>query len=142
LSAYADTSFLVSLYVPDANSVPAARHMSRARLPLWLTPLAELELTNAMELRLFRRELSPAEVEAALAALADDVANGVLTPTPLPSTVFEKAREISRQHTARLGARTLDILHVASALALGARTFYTFDKSQRKLALAAGLTTV
>ena len=41
--------------------------------------------------------------------------------------------------TPRLGTRTLDVLHVVSALALQADTFYTFDTRQAKLAAAEGL---
>jgi predicted nucleic acid-binding protein len=42
---------------------------------------------------------------------------------------------------ARLGNRTLDTLHVASALELKAERFWTFDDRQAKLARAAGLRT-
>jgi hypothetical protein len=48
LSAYADTSFLASLYVLDGGSVPAAARMERTKLPLLITPFGELELTNAL----------------------------------------------------------------------------------------------
>jgi predicted nucleic acid-binding protein len=42
-------------------------------------------------------------------------------------------------HTPSLGCRTLDVLHVASALELAKTGFLTFDTRQRKLARAAGL---
>ena len=58
MKAYADTSFLVSLYTPDVNSSTAAAHMKRLRAALPLTPLHELELLNALELRVFRGELT------------------------------------------------------------------------------------
>jgi len=41
---------------------------------------------------------------------------------------------LSRQTTARLGTRTADLLHVATALELSADCLYTFDQQQRKLA--------
>jgi predicted nucleic acid-binding protein len=41
----------------------------------------------------------------------------------------------------QLGTRTLDTLHVASALELGASEFWTFDQRQQKLAKAVGLAT-
>lgn len=44
MSAYADTSFLVSLYTPDANSASAAAQMKRLRTPFFLTPFGEFEL--------------------------------------------------------------------------------------------------
>jgi predicted nucleic acid-binding protein len=139
LSVYADTSFLVSLYTPDANSVRASAQMRVIEGPVWLTDFGELELTNAFELRLFRRELSASEIGASQSALREDMESGVFSLKPLPVVVFEKARQIARKRTARLGARTLDVLHVASALVLGATEFYTFDRSQSRLAAIEGL---
>ena len=56
-----------------------------------------------------------------------------------PAAVYEKAKQLARKHTSRLGSRTLDIVHVASALALGAEPFYTFDANQGRLARLEGL---
>ena len=53
----------------------------------------------------------------------------------LPELVFERARELSRQSTARLGTRTADLLHVAAAWELEADYLYSFDEQQRKLAV-------
>ena len=140
MSAYADTSFLVSLYVLDANSEHAAAHMKEAKLPVLLTPLGELELTNAISLRLFWKELAAEEIKRAHALFARDVADGVFQRTPLSPAVFDTAKRIARKRTPRLGTRTLDVLHVASALVLHAEAFYTFDRNQAKLAKAEGLT--
>jgi len=139
LSSYADTSFLVSLYVLDANSASAAAAMKRAVLPLSLTAFGKLELTNAISLRLFRKELSASRCRAALALVNEDLVNGVLLNCGLPSSVLERAETLSRKQTPRLGTRTLDVLHVASALALRATGFYTFDARQSALAAAEGL---
>src|SRR5208282_2741993 len=84
LSAYADTSFLASLYTPDANSREAAPRMVRLPLPVFLTPLGELELINALQLRLFRRELRQPEIRAAYLAFRTDLHNGVMAVKPLP----------------------------------------------------------
>jgi predicted nucleic acid-binding protein len=140
LSAYADTSFLVSLYVLDANSPGAAARMARARLPLLLTSLGEVELTNALYLRTFRRELPVHQVKAAHGMFRKDIADGVFQMKPLPAAVFERAMRMARLRTPRLGARMLDVLHVASAVILGVSDFFTFDKNQAKLARAEGLT--
>jgi predicted nucleic acid-binding protein len=43
---------------------------------------------------------------------------------------------LSLRHSAKFGTRTLDLLHVASALILKPEVFYTFDERQRKLARA------
>jgi predicted nucleic acid-binding protein len=139
LSAYADTSFLASLYVLDASSTLAAGRMKRAKLPVLITSFGELELINAVALRLFRKELSASQGKAAHALIRKDLEDGVLMVNALPASAFERAKQIARRQTPRLGARTFDVLHVASALALHADTFYTFDARQAKLAAAEGL---
>jgi predicted nucleic acid-binding protein len=53
--------------------------------------------------------------------------------------VFDHAEFLSAAHTAVIGARSLDILHVAAASLLGARQFVSFDRRQRSLAFKAGL---
>ncbi len=139
MSAYADTSFLASLYVLDDNSALAAARMKRAKLPLLMTSFGELELTNAVALRLFRKELSNSQVKAAHTLIRKDLEDGVLLVNALPVSTFERAQRIARKHTPRLGTRTLDVLHVSSALVLQADTFYTFDTRQAKLAAVEGL---
>ena len=139
MSGYADTSFLVSIYVLDANSARAAAKMKRAKLPILLNSLGELELMNALSLRLFRGELTPSRAAAAHALVRKDIEDGILLLQPLTHAVFEKAKQIARSRTPQLGARTLDILHVASALELQADSFYTFDRIQANLAKAEGL---
>lgn len=112
-----------------------------AKPSLLLTPFGELELLNALELRAFRKELSRREVRRARGAFESDRDSGIFTLQPVPILLYEIADRISRRRTFKLGARTLDILHVASALALKAETFYTFDERQRRLAGAEGIRT-
>ena len=142
MSAYADTSFLVSLYTPDSNSEEAAARMKRAPLPVLLTSFVELEWINALELRVFRQELTVVEVRAARRAFRQDIQAGVFAVKPLPTAALERAAQIAGKQTRRLGTRTIDVLHVASALALAADTFYTFDHRQQKLAQSMGLKVV
>ncbi len=137
-TAYADTSFLVSLYTPDVHS-PRTAAVLRREIAFVLTPYGEAELTNAIQLRVFRREITRSEAAAALRALQEDLTSGVFSLKLLPAAVFEGAKRLARKHTPTLGTRTLDILHVASALVLGTDVLYTFDRNQRRLARAEGL---
>ena len=139
MSLYADTSFLVSLYTPDTDSAKAAHIMAQSELPVVPTSFGELELVNAIELRTFRKELTRFQVKQALAMFHGDIASGVYFLKLLSATVFDRALQLARKHMARRGTRNLDILHVASALDLHAKTFYTFDHRQTGLAKAAGL---
>jgi predicted nucleic acid-binding protein len=142
LSVYADTSLLVSLYVLDAKSQSAEELIRRAGAPpILLTRFGELELANAISLRVFRRELPSAKAKAVQALIREDLASGVLLISPLSFGVFERAIQISRRRSPQLGTRTLDVLHVASALELNASRFLTFDRRQEELARVEGFAT-
>jgi predicted nucleic acid-binding protein len=141
LRAYADTSFLVSLYSLDVNSPRAASEVSRLKPTVLLTPLGELELANALELRIFRGEASRGEIKAAHVKFREHVERGFFSLQAMPTVVYERARQIARRRTANAGLCTLDILHIASALLLNAEIFLTFDARQLKIAGLAGLLT-
>jgi len=115
--------------------------MGEAKLPVLMTSLGELELINALQLRRFRRELELREVKAASTLFRRDLESGIFVVKSLSPAVFEGAKQLSRRRTALLGTRTLDVLHVASALVFQTESFYTFDNSQRMLAKAEGLQT-
>lgn len=136
---YADTSFLFSLYVPDANSSAAAAIMKRIKPPLLATDFAEFEFINALNWRIFRKELRPTEEQAVLLSFSKDIHAGAIRIVPISSTTFAHAHRIARTQTRLLGTRALDVLHVASALTLRATTFCTFDKNQARLAAALAL---
>jgi predicted nucleic acid-binding protein len=139
VNAYPDTSFLMSLYRPDAHSERASGWMKKGDFPLWVTSLSEFELMNALQLRTFRKEWEAIEVKKIWASWQKDIASGVYFQKSLPGGVFERAVRISQKRTAHYGVRALDLLHVASALELKVPAFLTFDKRQRALALAEGL---
>jgi predicted nucleic acid-binding protein len=113
--------------------------MQSAELPLFFSPLGELELINALQLRLFRKEMLSVQVRRAQAAFRADVANGVLAMIPLPEDIYAQSARLASAWTAKFGTRSLDIIQVASAVAMKADTFYTFDGRQRRLAGAVGL---
>ena len=140
MSAYADTGFLCSLYSPDAHTPRAVARMAHQPLPLPFVWLHQLELRNALRLRVFRGEITPLQREAALNLILADLAGGVLAAVSPPhAAMMTEAERLSALHSEALGTRSLDILHVASALVLGAADFLTFDRRQAALATAAGL---
>ena len=142
MTVYADTSFLVSLYARDSNSIKAASQMARLPLPIVITPLSELELTNALQLRLYRRQVDSRELNLAHGAYRSDLRERILLLKPMPNALYREAVQLSRRWTAKFGVRTLDLVDIASALGLGADTFASFDLRQRKVADTVGLTLV
>lgn len=139
MSAYADTSFLFSAYVVDSNTAKALPLIRSASFPILATPITEFELENAIWQRQFRRELTGTEVKRCLAAFRKDLTDSLFDLKPFSVEMIHKASLISGRQTSRLGTRALDVLHVASAIVLGAEDFYTFDQNQAKLAAAEGL---
>ncbi len=137
MTAYADASFLVSLYLQDAQS-PGARAIVTARANITLTPLGELEVVNAIELAVFRQLIRRHQAQQVLRDFEQD-RGGFYALADLPPECYIRAGRLARRHTNRIGARSLDILHVAAALVLRADVFYTFDDRQRRLARAEGL---
>ena len=134
MKVYVDASFLVSLYCPDANSAAAAQAVKSSTGERFVTVLGELEVLNAFGLRVFRREVTAAQAQSSLTDFEKDLRDGIFQLRGLPDPVFERARQLSRQTTAKLGTRSAAILHVAAALELGADYLYSFDQHQRKLA--------
>jgi predicted nucleic acid-binding protein len=139
LTVYADTSFLFSLYVPDTNSSATTAIVKRIQPPLLATDFVEFEFVNAINGRIFRKELRASEEQAVLLSFSRDIHAGAIRIAPLSAATFVHARRLARVHTPLLGTSALDVLHVASALSLRADSFCTFDKNQAKLAAAVGL---
>ena len=65
-TAYADSSFLMSLTVEDANTAEAKRFMSRNPAALPFTPLHRLEVRNGLRLRVWRGEIDAPRLATAL----------------------------------------------------------------------------
>jgi len=143
LNGYADTSFLMSLYGRDSNSPRAVALVLRHKPVFFLTELGEVEFANAVERLLFSRRAgafwTPTEARAVRDRFEQHVNAGVFELRPVPSEAWQTAIRLSHHYTAKLGTRTLDVLHVAMAMNLQPDVFFTFDRRQGKLARAVGL---
>ena len=140
MKAYADTGFVVSLYKSETTSAAAATTMKQLHPPIWLSPLGELELHNAFQLSVFRGEIHPAAALRKKQLFAEDLAKGIFLIQQVPATtLYPKAIELAERHSATLGTRSLDLMHVAAALILKAELFLSFDERQRKAAEMEGL---
>jgi predicted nucleic acid-binding protein len=139
LTIYLDSSLIVSLHCIDANSKPAANAFLLATKAPVITQLCQLEVINALNLRVFRKEISRQEALLSIRSFEEDTLAGAYDLKPLPENVMSRALHLSQQTTQQIGTRSADILHVASALELGADSFFSFDTRQRQLAAAVGL---
>ena len=137
---YADSSFLVSCYVSDANTPRAKAYLLQAGESLVFTAWHALEVRNAFKLGVFRGLFAAADANAAWANLETDMRSGRLTKKSVNwPVVLRVAARFSKRHSATVGTRSLDILHIAAAKALRAVEFVSFDGRQKTLAAMVGL---
>jgi len=141
--AFPDTSFLRALYRRQDNSPAAAACFEALPEALHVSGLLLFEFRQSLrfQVRLHGRDKSKghprADCDRALADLQSDLDSGALVVVSADwPEVHLLAETLSKRHTIARGHRSLDVLHVATALRLGAREFLTFDANQRKLAAA------
>lgn len=92
-----------------------------------------------LQLRVFRKEWTYREASAVRDIFLVHQRAGLFQPEPFSPEIWQTAQTISSRHAAKLGVRTLDLLHVAAVLNLKPDAFYSFDERQRRLAKAEGL---
>ena len=142
-SVYIDSSALRHLYVHGSRSAAMSAWRFHCPGSLTLTRFGRAEVFNAIFGAAFRGELTEAVAQRSLAEFEVDINSGNIRLVDLLwRRALDRTAELSRAHTITLGTRTLDVLHVASALELGARTLVTYDTRQAALAKAVGLKTL
>lgn len=147
MRAYADSSLILRLVTGEPGAQQAAAEYRRLGRPsLFYLPLHALEVENGIRQRAFHeRRVLPAaqrakitrERDAALARLAGFLARGALKEMVMDMDLaMDRARTLSATHAEKVGARAIDLLHVACALLLGSEVFLTSDQRQADLARA------
>lgn len=138
---YVDPSALRALYVADPRSRAMARWRTQLGGVVSITRFGYAELINAIALGQFRGDYAEAECAGAINDVETDLAEGRLRWADLLwRAALDRSATLSREHASHLGTRSLDVLHVASALELNARWFVTYDRRQARLAQMCGLT--
>lgn len=137
---YVDPSALRSSYVHDERSARFCAWRTRLAGALPITRFGRAEMLNSFALGVHRRIITADAAAAAAAELDDDIQSGRLTMVDaMWRRTLDLAAELSTRHSPRLGTRTLDVLHVATAKTLKMTHFVSNDGRQSALAKAAGL---
>lgn len=113
----------------------AAALLKTFGVPMPFSGLHRVEVRNAFALMVFRKDYTEVQAVAAWSAVLARVHSGALrTVTPDWESALRRTKMLAANHTATLGTRSLDILHVALAKSLRSKTFCSLDKRQRALA--------
>jgi predicted nucleic acid-binding protein len=142
VKTYVDSSALVPVYVPERFS-SAARSAVRTAGQVPFTALHQIEVPNAFELLVGRKQISRDECRAIQAQLRTDVEDQRLMSVSLDlDRMFADAFELSRLYAAKHLARSLDLLHVSAAHLALCTMFVSADDRQLAVAKASGLATI
>lgn len=137
---YAESSVLTSLVMRDFNSAKALQLTEKQESPLLFNVLLKLEVCNAIRFKVAAGELDEVAAAESGRKVEEMEKSGMwLVVEPEWERAFQRSVGFSKAHTAKLRTRSIDILHVAAAVELGATEFWSFDKRQRELAAAVGL---
>ena len=135
---YLDTGCLLKLYYPEPESARVAGLVSGNAIAF--LALHELEVVNALELKLYRKEATSTQVRAAAALVEQDVRSGVLYRAAVPwEDILQEAALTAKAHTRKFGCRSLDVVHCSAARSLAVTFFLTTDVRQHRLAESLGL---
>ncbi|HWB04242.1 MAG TPA: PIN domain-containing protein [Verrucomicrobiales bacterium] len=139
MTVFADSSFLLSLVIRDANSRAARRWWQRRNEPLCASPLVLFECENGLRSLHLRGGLSEEEAATAKLLLEKFVSEGVVAIREVRlKLLMAEARRLLIHFARPVVHGSLDVLHVAAARVLRAETLVSFDDNQRGLAADAG----
>ena len=141
--AYFDTSVLIRLYVTEDHTDAVAAYVTSRGKSVAIHGLHELELANGLRAKVFRKEMTAAQCREVLGRIANDIDDGLLVRPPVSwPGVFREALRVSSAITDRSGCRSLDILHITTALLWKCSLFVSLDDRQIKAASMANLKVV
>ncbi len=136
---YLDTSALIKLYIRESGSEEVQNWVVSQDDPLPVWDLQEMELTNALNLKVFWGDFSRADAERQIDLFRERRRRGLYFYPDFDRLDWvEQYFEICG-HTREIGTRTLDIQHVACALLIKPAAFISYDERQRNLAAKLGL---
>ena len=146
MSFFADTSILCALYREQENSPEADLLVTAAKEVIQISALVVFEFRQSVRLQAFRfskdrsQGFSKVAADSMLRQLDENIMAGILTVSSVDwLDVYSRAEHLSLKHAFAHGHRSMDILHIATALHLHTQTFFSFDNNQLLLAKAVGL---
>lgn len=143
---FADTSFLCALIREQDNSSRADAFMECYDGQIIVSSLVLWEFRQSARFQVFQHHkdktkgFSKGEAERMVKALQDQIDAGLFELAAVDwQDVHSIAEVLSATHTIKQGHRSMDVLHLATAKHLKVKHFLTFDRNQKKLAVAEGL---
>ncbi len=142
MTVYWDSSCLVKLYCQERDSDVYLNFLNKQEGLIVTSSLAFSELAFAFQQKEIRGELKKGGAKILISHLHDDLKEGILTLLPLGSDVIEESIRIGAlcyQQTDPFFLRTLDSLHLATAVVFKQKAIMTADTRMKEGAKRIGL---
>lgn len=140
---FLDSSALVKRYHQESGTADVDELFAASGNRLLISRLAIVEVHSALARLVRETVIGATDFDKVVARLTRDVASGELTVVAVSSARLEGALTLIRLHGLTNQVRTLDAIHLATALALDTRSrianFVSADKKQLAIAVACGL---
>ncbi len=139
---YWDTSVIIKLYIKEEHSEIVAEKAKEFDQAIPITTLHDLELTNALCLKVFRNEIADKEADFVKTEIQKHEALHLYyRPTLDWADIYQAAFALSEKYTRQIGSKSLDILHVSIAHHIKSDIFFSNNHRQLELADITGLST-
>ncbi len=141
---YWDTSCVLALYVPEQISSQASDLASAEKGPIHSSAILEFEMTFAIHAKEAIGEIPSGSSKRLLSRFQTDLQRGRYLLVPLGIDIKASGNEIASrilQTEPPVFLRTLDGIHIATALKLGSPELVTADKKMADAANLLGIKT-
>ena len=138
-SCYLDTSFLIKLYVFEDQSTEAAELLRLGGFLAITNSLSAVEVVSTLRRKVQDKVLTAAEAAKGIAAFRADQVTKLYERKVVDEATFVLAERLVDQHGDFIRLRSLDLIHVATALQYGIDGFATYDKDLKVLVQRVGL---
>jgi predicted nucleic acid-binding protein len=139
ISCYLDTSFLIKLYVFEDHSLEAARLLASSGARRVINRLTDIEVASTLRRKSLDGSLTASEAQTAFAKFSGHGSIGLYDRRPIDEPIFALAENLIDQYGDFIRLRSLDLLHVATALHYGIDGFATYDEQLKLFAERVGL---
>ena len=143
-AAYWDTSCVLALYAPEEISSQAAELASLEKGQIHSSAILEFEMTFAVHAKEARGEIPSGGSAKVLSQFQTDLQRGRFLLVPLGIDIKACTRDIAArtlQAEPPVFLRTLDGIHIATALELGSSELITADRKMADAATLLGIRT-
>ena len=140
--AYWDTSALLKLYVSEHDSLYFDRLADQTQEHIFSSAIVTIEVLCALYQKELTGNLRPRGAGLGLSKFAAHMSSGRIVTVPYGNEVAAEAETLVRRAFSQprpIRIRSLDAIHVASALVAKAATLVATDTRLREVAALAGL---